>query len=732
MFLFQQHQLRRFFQDRGQIWTGARRTTAWKWTLVVVIGILVGLVGAFVQVVTEALTQWRFGTATHFIERGDWASAFFSYLFISLALAAVVGLLCWQIDEASGSGIAELKAFLNGISMRSVVRVRVMFAKIIGVCFSVASGLPIGKEGPMIHIGAIMGAALSQGKTITFGFDTSWTKFQDFRSDRSKRDFVTYGAAAGISAAFRAPIGGILFTLEEGASFWSTALTFRAFFCAMVAMLVVSLVFAGQDLGRGESESIFSFGEFENIDSGRTNYRTYELIIFIIIGVLGGCLGALFNFIHLKASHYREVYYKNQKWKRLTELFAMTFVMAVISFVFPAMWQQCTDIPTDSNDDFTSQQDSLLDDLVQFQCPDGRYNQLASLYFTSSDIAMRQLFHFREYEGEGDHSFTSGALILFFVPYFLMAALCAGLFAPVGLFVPILVSGAAFGRLFGHILNGLFSGYVADSGTYALIGAAAMLGGMARMTISGTVIVLEAAGNMAYLLPLMVTFGAARYTGNAINDGIYEINLYEIRHLPFLPGSLNNIGLLTYFPITEIMVQPVICFKEIEKVGRIYDVLSTTKHNGFPVLNQKGHLCGIILRKTLCSLLKLRAYSVPQTGGSPIAYNNLKSASGSATLEPSTGFPQQQPWGSQMRSSSTGRSVSMSPLAKDSQSFGIKSSGSSEKLTAEREIAGEESTKEGTETCYSTGIPYAFCNILNILMQRTLHNPFPRWNDLLR
>ena len=59
----------------------------------------------------------------------------------------------------------------------------------------------------MIHAGSIVGAAMSQGKTITFGFDTSWTKFQDLRNDRSKRDFVTFGAAAGVAAAFQAPIG---------------------------------------------------------------------------------------------------------------------------------------------------------------------------------------------------------------------------------------------------------------------------------------------------------------------------------------------------------------------------------------------------------------------------------------------------------------------------------------------------------------------------------------------
>lgn len=43
---------------------------------------------------------------------------------------------------------------------------------------SVAGGLPIGKEGPMIHSGAVVGAGLSQGKSTTLGCDTSFSKFQ--------------------------------------------------------------------------------------------------------------------------------------------------------------------------------------------------------------------------------------------------------------------------------------------------------------------------------------------------------------------------------------------------------------------------------------------------------------------------------------------------------------------------------------------------------------------------
>jgi len=623
--MWRKHQLRRFFQSRGQWWTAGRRSTAYKWILVVLIGVLVGLSGAFVQFITEILTEFRFHHATNLIDESRWFSAFLAYLTTSLGYGFVAGMLCVFVPLAAGSGIPEIKAFLNGISLRGLVRLRVLMAKVVGVCFSVASGIPIGKEGPMIHIGSIIGAALSQGKTLTLGFDTSWTKFQDFRNDSSKRDFVTYGAAAGIAAAFRAPIGGVLFTLEEGASFWSTTITFRSFFCAMITMLTVSLIFAGKDFGRSESSSIFSFGQFDSLSDGKSNYRVYEVFIFALIGVAGGVLGALFNAINRSVTVYRMDHLVIPS-KRLSELMIYVGSFACLSFFMSACWQICTPMPSDTSD-WTNQERDLLDELVPFQCKTGYYNQLASLYFTPAETALRQLFHFREYDGSDYVTFETIPLLLFFIPYFFSSALCSGAYAPTGLFVPLIIGGAAFGRLIGHILNDAAPGYFADSGTYALIGSAALLGGMARMTISGTVIMLEAAGNMVYLLPLMVTFGAARYTGNAINHDLYGIQI-ALKNLPFLPGHLRNLGLLNFFPIHEIMAQPVICFDQIEKVDTVYRMLQSTTHNGFPVLGTNGHLVGLILRKTLCSLLKLKAFSIPQASLSGSETKNAPTEAG--------------------------------------------------------------------------------------------------------
>jgi len=602
--VWRKHHLRRFFQEKNTWWNQSRRSTVYKWALVVYIGFIVACAGSFVVVFTLTMFDWKFDVAYSLLENEETTKAFFAFTGISMVLALLASLLCVYEPATAGAGITEVKAFLNGVNLKKFVRIQVFYCKCIGMCFSVASGLPLGKEGPMIHCGAIIGAAVSQGRTNFFGFDTSWTKYQALRNDLSKRDFVTFGAAAGIAAAFRSPIGGIMFTLEEGASFWSNTVTFRGFFCALVTVLMIQILFL--DNGTNDILGMYQFGTFVEFNENTPNYHLYELAIFALVGVFGGVLGAVFNHINLNVLKFRGKYVQTLPAK-IGEVMLITFLWCGVSFILPLLWHTCTDLPTQTAD-WTASERELLNELVQFSCPSGQYNQVASLFFCSSDIAMQQLFHFREYDGSEYTSFSTGAILMFFFPYFGFAAWTAGSFIPAGLFIPTLVAGSAYGRLIGHLLNVCFPGFVADSGTYALIGAAAVLGGMSRMTIAGTVIVLEACGNSTYLLPLMITFAGARYTGNAINEGIYDMQM-KLRKYPFLEGNIGSMGLLNYHPISEVMATPVVTLHAIEQVSKVFDVLKHNTHNGFPVVDADGTLRGFILRKTLCSLLKFRVFS---------------------------------------------------------------------------------------------------------------------------
>ena len=265
--------------------------------------------------------------------------------------------------------------------------------------------------------------------------------------------------------------------------------------------------------GQANMDKLFSFGDFNGRAGEASNFSIWELSLFIIIGCLGGLIGAVFNATNEHITLWRMRRINHSKLRRFIEVICVSAMVTTVSFLMPVMWGRCTALPTDMQD-WTNQEKKLVESLVPFRCIPGKeYNEVASLFFTEADTAIKQLFHFREAGADDNRTFSSGALFVFFVPYFIMATLTYGIAVPSGLFVPSLLSGAAFGRLVGHLLHKLdhTNGTFADSGTYALIGAAAVLGGMARMTISLTVILLEATGDMQYVLPLMLTLMAARF-----------------------------------------------------------------------------------------------------------------------------------------------------------------------------------------------------------------------------
>lgn len=544
-----------------------------------------------------------------------WNSPFLAFLFYQTAFALAASLFVYIEPVSGGSGIPEVKCFLNGIDLPRIVRFKTLVCKVVGVTFSVAAGLPVGKEGPMVHSGSVVASGISQGRTKFWGVDTSFSKFSDFRNDREKRDFVACGAAAGVASAFGAPVGGVLFSLEEGASYWSTKLTWRAFFCAMITLgTLYGIRNQDSQWGLVNVDKLFSFGEFTSIGAGSSNFSVWELLLFILIGCLGGLIGACFNAGNEHLTIWRMKNVNHSKRRRLVEVLVMSVLVTTVSFVMPLLWGRCTELPTDMQD-WTNQEKDLVANLVPFNCIPGKeYNEVASLFFCEADVAIRQLFHFRE-TGETDAStFSSAALFLFFIPYITLASLVYGIAVPSGLFVPSLLAGAAFGRLFGHLLHKLdhTSGTFADSGTYALMGAAAVLGGMARMTISLTVILLEATGNMQYVLPLMMTLMAARFTGNVFNEGLYDIHIH-LKHIPFMEPEVPTIAERHEIVAGQVMSTEVKCLRPVERVGIVYDLLKNAKHANFPIVDtaSSGTLYGTASRSMLCTLLQRRAFGQP-------------------------------------------------------------------------------------------------------------------------
>lgn len=125
--------------------------------------------------------------------------------------------------SAAGSGVAEVKVILSGFVLHGYLGARTLTIKTLGLVLSVASGLSLGKEGPYVHISTAIG-------NIACRLFSKYSK-----NDGKRREILSASAACGVAVAFGAPIGGVLFSLEEVSYYFPSKTLFRTFFCCIVS-----------------------------------------------------------------------------------------------------------------------------------------------------------------------------------------------------------------------------------------------------------------------------------------------------------------------------------------------------------------------------------------------------------------------------------------------------------------------------------------------------------------
>ncbi|KAH0899627.1 hypothetical protein HID58_049195 [Brassica napus] len=214
---------------------------------------------------------------------------------LGLTLIASVLCVCFA-PTAAGPGIPEIKAYLNGIDTPNMFGATTMFVKIIGSIGAVAAGLDLGKEGPLVHIGTCIASLLGQGGTDNHRIKWRWLRY--FNNDRDRRDLITCGSAAGVCAAFRSPVGGVLFALEEVATWWRSALLWRTFFSTAVVVVVLRGFI---EICKSGKCGLFGSGGLIMFDVSHVTYTYHvtDIIPVTLIGVIGGVLGSLYNhFLH--------------------------------------------------------------------------------------------------------------------------------------------------------------------------------------------------------------------------------------------------------------------------------------------------------------------------------------------------------------------------------------------------------------------------------------------------
>ena len=441
-------------------------------------------VGTAVLALLIELTILAFGSVRHSV----------TFYFENAALSYVVWML-WgavvamaatgipaRIDEnAVGSGLPQMKSILSGFVINRYMSLRTLVSKTLGLCFAHGAGLSIGKEGPMVHLGACVANCLCSHLSI----------FRPFKNDQQMY-FSLLGAAVavGVVATFGAPVGGVLFSIEVTATYYMVAnLPF-----ALIAAVSGCLTFKAFHQIDGEEDvvvDLFEPTQFQQIELDET------IFAYALLGIMSGFVGGSFLLFVKKVATFRRTDPRVQG-KRYLNCAVTGLLTAMLTFQFDIL-----------------------------RCG-------------TSDI-INALFSHQQFDWQacgGPHRFGGSVflnLLLFLVFKIVFTAISITLPIPAGVFGPVFIIGGALGRFTGETFGMIFPALAAKhtAGAFAVVGAAAVSGAVTR-TVSTAVIVFELTTQLSHMLPVLVAVLLAYAVANLMSPSIYEVMMI-LNGLPYMP-----------------------------------------------------------------------------------------------------------------------------------------------------------------------------------------------------
>ncbi|KAF4688842.1 hypothetical protein FOZ60_002360 [Perkinsus olseni] len=576
-----------------------------KWILTLIEGAVIGICRGVILIGSHWLLVGKTEAMIHWLKSDNPGCAMLIWIAIGVPLICFIAFgVSYMSPLAGGSGIPDVKAYLNGVMVPKLMRFWGIVWRILGQIVVVGTGHYAGSEGPMAHLGAIVGAAVAQMHARNKFYLKALLPFS---TQKVKDEFVSMGAGMGVATAFEAPIGGMLFTLEEASTYWNRELYWRCFIGCIIASYMTRLT-SQYFQCKVEGSCVNLAGGMQFPDADDSYFHVWEFACFILLGIFFGLMGALFCQGVRYFQYYRRVFfhlYSNGKdRRRFGQVIEAGLVMVItILLAYGVSWSEmgaCK--PLDGQDYIPNDgiQAAMCDEGVNM----GYYNPFAAMLLTDRDTSVKWLFSPRL----GDSEFPQGQLAAAGFIIFFLTLLTYGVAIPAGLFVPNIMLGACFGRLFG-----LWVGDWASSpGVYAVMGAAGMMAGFTRMTISLTVIVIELVGDLRLLPAVMVTVVVSKQVADMFNKGAYDI-VSELREYPYIEelsiyDKRNMMGKdITY----RMSPAPLSGFGEVETLGRIQEVLSSCTHNAFTIEDENHKLIGLVLRSEIVDWVKSKGGLVP-------------------------------------------------------------------------------------------------------------------------
>jgi chloride channel 2 len=396
------------------------------WVLLMILGILSAITGIIADYFYVYAYNLRISLANEIENPIVSFLAYWAAGFVMITIAASVGI--YFSPFCDGSGVPELKSILSGANTFNSLSPNIFFPKLFGMIMGYGSGLAVGKIGPMIHLCAIIA--------------NFFIKFDIFnhlkRNYAQRRSIYSAAVGCGVTAAFGAPIAGIIFSIELVYGNFNVMALFRTFY----ATIWTSLTYK-------------TLGYFISIDPLiKTKFTAYQLNFDIFSFVFLGLLIGLVTVAVLKVSVRFIFLRRTLKWKVLER--------------YPFVWLTYT-----------------LITLLTFPFP---YSRQSMRLFLNDSFSVGEL---HQIDNLGVNPYLN--MVLCVILYWINIAFTFACNIPFGIFGPPCILGAIAGRCFAELgeFFGLFN--PAFKGAYGVAGAAACISVVTR-SIAPIIMLIESTG----------------------------------------------------------------------------------------------------------------------------------------------------------------------------------------------------------------------------------------------
>ncbi|KAL6104571.1 clcn2 [Pungitius sinensis] len=564
------------------------------WIFLILLGLLMALVSwvmDYAIAFCQEAQKWMYGglDSNMLLQYIAWVT----YPVVLITFSA--GFTQILAPQAVGSGIPEMKTILRGVVLKEYLTFKTFVAKVIGLTCALGSGMPLGKEGPFVHVASLCAALLSKFMAPLFGGIYMEEPFEGSKNELRNTEMLSAACAVGVGCCFAAPIGGVLFSIEVTSTFFAVRNYWRGFFAATFS----AFIFRVLAVWNQEEETITAL--FKTRFRLDFPFDLQELPAFAILGIACGFGGALFVYLN------RLIVECMRKQKTINKFLLRNPSLPVRRLVYPALV-------------------TLLISTLTFppgfgQFMAGQLTQHESLVAlfdnrTWCRQGVAEEFDYISHHHAWKHPQVNVfvTLILFIVMKFWMSAVATTMPVPCGAFMPVFLIGAAFGRLVGEIMATMFpDGIHADGsvypivpGGYAVVGAAALSGAVTH-TVSTAVIVFELTGQISHILPVMIAVILANAVAQSLQPSLYD-SIIRIKKLPYLPELGMGHHEKYNIRVEDIMVRDVryitltSCYRDLQ------EMLLTAQLKTLALVESRDSmiLLGSIERLQLQSLLSLQ------------------------------------------------------------------------------------------------------------------------------